>query len=46
MSEGIDLHKTNKSRRCIICNFYYFLKINFRFQLKVWNICHACNICL
>ena len=43
MYEGIDVDKTNESCRCIIYNFYYFLKINFRFQLKVCNIYHACN---
>ena len=25
---------------CIICNFWYFLGINFRFQPKVCNGCH------
>ena len=25
-SEGIDVNKTKKSRRFIICNYYYFLK--------------------
>ena len=25
---------------CIICNYYYILGVNFRFQLKVCNGCH------
>ena len=25
---------------CIICNYYYILGVNFRFQLKVCNCCH------
>ena len=37
--EGIDDNKTNESRRCIICN-YYFLKVNFKFQPKVCDGCH------
>ena len=32
--EGIGVNKTNESSRCIICNYYYFLKANFRFQPK------------
>ena len=39
ISEGIDDNKTNESRRCIICN-YYFLKVNFKFQPKVCDGCH------
>ena len=39
VSEGTDVNKTNKSRRCIICNYYYFLKINFRFQPKPCDGC-------
>ena len=34
MSEGSDTNKTNKSCKCIICNCYYFLKVDFRFQSK------------
>ena len=32
MSEGIDANKTIDSHKCIICNYYYFLKVSFRFQ--------------
>ena len=32
MSEGIDANKTIESHKCIICNYYYFLKVSFRFQ--------------
>ena len=40
MFEGTDVNKTNESRRCIICNYYYLLKVNFRFQLKACDGCH------
>ena len=33
-SEGSDTNKANNSCKCIICNYYYFLKVNFRFQSK------------
>ena len=28
------------SRRCIICNYYYFLQVNFKFQTKTCDCCH------
>ena len=34
ISERIDINKTNESFKCIICNYCYFLKVNFRFQPK------------
>ena len=36
ISKGIDDNETNDSHKCIICNYYYFLKVNFRFKPKVW----------
>ena len=39
--QEIDLNKTNESYICvIICNYYYFLKVNFRFQPKLIDSCH------
>ena len=40
VSEGIDVNKTNGLRQGIICHYWYFLVINFRFQPKVCNGCH------
>ena len=40
MSEGIDLNKTNGLQEYIICHYWYFLEINFRFQPKVCNVYH------
>ena len=40
MSEGIEANKTTESHRCIICNYYYFLNINSRFQSKKCDGCH------
>ena len=34
MCEGCNFNKYNESRKHIICNYNYFLKVNFRFQLK------------
>ena len=40
VSEGIDVNKTIEQHRCITFNYYYFLKVNFRFQPKACNGCH------
>ena len=39
-SELIDFTKINDSRKCSICHYYYFLKINFRLQPKLCDGCH------
>ena len=38
--EGIEFNKSNESRGYVICNYYYFLKVNFKFQPKVCDGCH------
>ena len=40
VSKGIDVNKTSESCRCIICNYYYIFKVNFRFQPKVFGGSH------
>ena len=39
MSEGIDLAKSNTSKECIICR-YWFFNHGFEFQNSVSNGCH------
>ena len=29
ISEGIDINKTNKSKECVLCHYWYFLDKNF-----------------
>ena len=31
ISKGIDVNKTNTSRECIICHYWYFLDEGFKF---------------
>ena len=38
VSKRIDVNKTNESCKYIICSYYYFLKVNFRFQRKALMI--------
>ena len=37
VSEGIDVYKTNESKACDMCHYWYFLDKGFRFQT------YACN---
>ena len=40
VSGGIDIDKTSDACECIIGHCLYLLKINFRFQSKVCDVCH------
>ena len=40
VSEGIGVNKTTVSQEHIICHYWYFHEINFRFQPKVCKECH------
>ena len=40
VSEGIETNKTGSSRGCIICHYWYFFKINCKFQPKVCGSFH------
>ena len=33
--EGIDLNKTNKSKECMLCHYWYFLNKNFYYGLHL-----------
>ena len=41
VSERIDVNKINGLRECIICDYWYLVKINFRGQPKVCDGCHG-----
>ena len=40
ISDGIDFDKTNKSIECMICRYWYFRDIGFKYQPYVCNGCH------
>ena len=44
ISEGIDFNKTSKSVECMICHYWYFKDIGFRYQPYVCNGCHDFSI--
>ena len=40
MSEGIDINKTNASKECDICHYWYFSDKNFNYEPYLCNGCH------
>ena len=40
ISEGIDIDKTNKSKECDICHYWYFLDKTFNYENYLCNGCH------
>ena len=41
ISEGIDVNKTNASKECDICNYWYFQDICFKYEPHLCNGCHG-----
>ena len=39
-SEGIDVNKTNASKECDICHYWYFLDKDFKYEPHLYNGCH------
>ena len=39
-SEGIDVNKTNASKKCDICHYWYFKDIGFKYKPYLCNGCH------
>ena len=44
VSERIDLNKTSASEECMICNYWYFLDIGYKYEPHVCNKCHDISI--
>ena len=40
VSEGIDMNKTNASKECKLCHYWFFKDIGFKFEEHVCNKCH------
>ena len=40
VSEGIDINKTNASKECDICHYWYFLDKDFNYEPYLCNGCH------
>ena len=40
VSEGININKSNESNDCMICHYWYFLDIGYKYEPYVCNGCH------
>ena len=40
-SEGIDIRKTNASKECKICHYWYCKDTGFKYELYICNGCHS-----
>ena len=40
ISEGIYIKKTNASKECIFCHYWYFKNIGFKYEPHLCNGCH------
>ena len=40
VSEGIGTSKTNLSNECMLCHYWYFKDVRFKFEPHVCNKCH------
>ena len=40
ISEGIDVDKTNKSKECMLCHYWYFLDKNFTYGRYLCDGCY------
>ena len=40
VSEGIDTNKTSASKECMLCHYWHFKDVGFKFEPHVCNKCH------
>ena len=40
VSEGIDTNKTTASKECMLCHYWYFKDVGFKFEPHVCSKCH------
>ena len=40
VSEGIDTNKTSALKECMLCHYWYFSDVGFKFDLHACNKCH------
>ena len=40
ISEGIDITKTNKSKKCMLYHYWYFLDKNFSYEPYLYDFCY------
>ena len=40
VSEGTDTNKTSASKGCMLCHYWYFKDVGFKFEPRVCSKCH------
>ena len=40
VSKGIDINKSNKSKECMICHYWYFLDLSYTYEPHICNGYH------
>ena len=40
ISEGININRTYTSKECMLCHYWYFKDLGFKFEQHVCNKCH------
>ena len=43
-SEGIEINKTSASKESMLCLYWYFKDVDYKFQPYVWNGCHVVSM--
>ena len=44
VSEGIDIDRTSESKECMLCYYWYFKDVGYKFQPYVCTGCHALEL--
>ena len=44
VSGGIEINKTSKSKDCMLCHYWYFKDLGYKFQPYLCNGCHAVSM--
>ena len=44
VSEEIDINKTSTSKECMLCHYWYFKDVGYKFQPYLCNGCHAVSM--
>ena len=40
ISKGIEINKTSASKECMLCHYWHFKDVGFKFETDVCNKCH------
>ena len=44
VSEGIDINKSDKSKKCMIRHYWYFKDIGYKYEPYICNGCHDLSV--